>query len=106
MKKTFFILSIDGGGILGLYSADVLAKIQEEFCNNEPLSEHFNLITGTSTGGIIALALGIGNSAARIKEFYIKYGEKIFPKARRKFLGIFNNKYSNKNLKLALQDFF
>ncbi len=106
MNKTFNILSIDGGGILGLYSADILEKIEHKYCNDEPLSKHFNLITGTSTGGIIALALSTGASAKEIKQFYLKYGEKIFPKKKRKCLGIFKNKYSNESLKDALKEFF
>lgn len=53
-KKNFKILCIDGGGIKGLYSAQVLAKFEESF--NTRLSDHFDLICGTSTGGIIALA--------------------------------------------------
>ena len=51
-------LAIDGGGIKGLFSAAVLAKWEEDLhCS---LIEHFDLITGTSTGGIIALGLGLG----------------------------------------------
>lgn len=106
MRKTFNILSIDGGGILGLYSADILEKIQREFCNDAPLSSRFNLITGTSTGGIIALALAIGSSANLIKNFYLKHGKSIFPASKRKYVGLIRNKYSNKRLKEALQTFF
>lgn len=106
MNKTFNILSIDGGGILGLYSADILARIQQEFCNDKPLAEYFNLITGTSTGGIIALALSTGASAKEVKQFYLRHGEKIFPKKKRKYPGLFKNKYSNKNLTSALKEFF
>ena len=106
MNKTFNILSIDGGGILGLYSADILEKIEQEYFNGEPLSNHFNLITGTSTGGIIALALSTGASAKEIKQFYLRHGEKIFPKKKRTFPGFFKNKYSNKNLMNALKEFF
>ncbi|UTC77677.1 hypothetical protein E4O04_06555 [Treponema sp. OMZ 799] len=59
--KTFNILSIDGGGILGLYSAELLNLIEKElFKNNKTFSDKFNLIAGTSTGGIIALALALG----------------------------------------------
>lgn len=105
-NNTFKILSIDGGGILGLYSVYLLTKIQHEYCNNEPLSTHFNLITGTSTGGIIALGLAIGSSAEQIKEFYLKHGASIFPKKKRKSYGIFKHKYSNEALKSALQEFF
>ncbi|MBR4631364.1 MAG: patatin-like phospholipase family protein [Treponema sp.] len=105
-KKTFKILSIDGGGILGLYSVDVLDRIQREYCNGRPLSQDFNLITGTSTGGIIALGLAIGKSAEQIKEFYLRYGESIFPKNRRKRPGVFKQKYSKASLKNALKEFF
>ncbi len=103
MSKVFKILSIDGGGILGLYSANILAKIQDEFCHGAPLSQYFNLITGTSTGGIIALGLSIGKNASEIVSFYEHYGAEIFPKRKRRFLGVLKNKYSNKKLKSALE---
>lgn len=105
-SKVFRILSIDGGGILGLYSAEVLAKIQKEFLQNKPLSDYFDLIVGTSTGGIIALGLSIGKSAADIAEFYRVCGSKIFPKHRKFFFGILKNKYSNKALQSALTECF
>lgn len=54
----FQILSLDGGGIKGLFSAAVLAAVEED--QNVNIAEHFDLITGTSTGGIIALGLGLG----------------------------------------------
>ena len=102
--KSFNILSIDGGGILGLYSASMLEQIQKEFCNGQPLSEKFNLMAGTSTGGIIALALAISSDASRIVEFYKNFGEKIFPKKHR--FGCLKEKYSNIPLKKALENFF
>ena len=102
--KNFNILSIDGGGILGLYSASMLEQIQKEFFNGQPLSEKFNLMAGTSTGGIIALALAIGSDASRIVEFYKNFGEKIFPKKHR--FGCLKEKYSNIPLKKALENFF
>ncbi len=105
-NKTFHILSIDGGGILGLYSASILSQIEKEFFNGEALCEHFNLITGTSTGGIIALALATGCKANEIEDFYKKYAKKIFPSIGRKRKGFFTNKYSNKQLKYCLFEFF
>lgn len=101
-KKTFNILSIDGGGILGLYSANILSRIEKEFFNGEPLSSHFDLITGTSTGGIIALALATGLKAEIIQDFYIEYANMIFPKKRQKRMGILKSKYSNEQLKNGL----
>ena len=102
--KTFNILSIDGGGILGLYSASMLDRIQTEFFNDKSFADSFQLITGTSTGGIIALALATGAKASEVVEFYKKYGTKIFPKTKRK--GLVREKYKNTELKHALEAFF
>ena len=56
MKNRFQILALDGGGIKGLFSAGILAFLEQDLhCS---IAEHFDLITGTSTGGIIALGLG------------------------------------------------
>ena len=104
-KKTFHILSIDGGGILGLYSAGILSNIEKDFFNGKPLSFHFNLITGTSTGGIIALALATGCYASEIGDFYTRYANRIFPSIRRNKIGLFSNKYSNKQLREGLYEF-
>ena len=54
-KKTFKILSIDGGGIRGIYSAYILKRVEEEF--KIKLHDYFDLIAGTSTGSIIAAAI-------------------------------------------------
>jgi hypothetical protein len=107
-KRVFKILSIDGGGILGLYSADVLKNIQTDFLKGKTFSEEFHLITGTSTGGIIAAALALGREPSKIIDFYTEFGERIFPSWRRKlpFAGIIREKYSNRVLKQALNEFF
>lgn len=75
-NKEFKILSIDGGGIKGLYTANILAQLEEEYeCS---LSDHFDMICGTSTGGIIALALSLKIPASTILKFYREDGPKIF----------------------------
>jgi patatin-like phospholipase/acyl hydrolase len=102
----FQILSLDGGGIKGLFSAAVLAAIEED-CGT-PITDHFDLITGTSTGGIIAIALGMGMSPREIVEFYLTYGPRIFPQ----WLGLKRaqhfayRKYSPQNLITALRSCF
>jgi uncharacterized protein len=58
------ILSIDGGGIKGALPASFLATIEKT--TGEPIVDHFDLIAGTSTGGIIALGLGLGFTASTI----------------------------------------
>ena len=66
-KKTFKILSIDGGGIKGLYSAIILEHLEEEFCKKQgySISDYFDMICGTSTGGLIALALSVKTPAGQ-----------------------------------------
>lgn len=106
-KKTFKILSIDGGGIKGLYSSTILEHLEEKYkCN---ISDHFDMICGTSTGGLIALALSLKVPAKKISEFYIEKGAKIFPnRPIRNFLGqiLWGGKFSDRKLRLALEELF
>lgn len=81
--RPFKLLSIDGGGILGLLPTMVLNELERRFLGGEPIGRHFDMITGTSTGGIIALGLGQGLSAAEISKLYLEQGEKIFPPTHR-----------------------
>jgi uncharacterized protein len=74
--KRFQILSLDGGGIKGLFSAAVLAHLEDDL--NLRVTDHFDLVVGTSTGGIIALALGIGMTPREIVHFYVNKGPDIF----------------------------
>lgn len=78
MSDRFQILALDGGGIKGLFSAAFLAKLEEDL--SIKVVDHFDLIVGTSTGGIIALGLGLGLSPKDLVEFYFKKGPKIFQK--------------------------
>jgi len=71
------ILSIDGGGIKGVFPAAFLAEIEEKL--GKPIIDYFDLIVGTSTGGIIALGLGLGFSPREILSMYEDNAEKIFP---------------------------
>lgn len=73
----FRILSLDGGGIRGAFTAAVLAKWEE--LAKLPIVNHFDLIAGTSTGGILALGLCLGIPAQKMVEFYEKEGPEIFP---------------------------
>jgi patatin-like phospholipase/acyl hydrolase len=72
----FKILSLDGGGIRGAFIAAFLARLQQNL--ERPLIDYFDLIAGTSTGGLIAVALGMGICPEDIKEFYQAAGPKIF----------------------------
>ena len=74
---TFRILALDGGGIKGTFTAAVLAEWER--VTGCQLTDHFDLIAGTSTGGILALGLGMGLRAGEILEFYEARGAVIFP---------------------------
>jgi patatin-like phospholipase/acyl hydrolase len=73
----FRILSLDGGGIKGTFTAAFLAEIESML--GVSLYKYFDLITGTSTGGIIAIGLGLGVPASEILDFYVEKGPEIFP---------------------------
>ena len=73
----FRILSLDGGGIRGLITAILLARLDAEQGLRAWL-EHADLVAGTSTGGLIALALARGTSLAEIRALYEERGRSIF----------------------------
>ena len=77
--QEFRILSIDGGGIRGIFPAAVLAEMERRFLGGDSVARYFDLITGTSTGGIIAIGLGAGIPAAKILRFYMEDGRDVFP---------------------------
>lgn len=77
--RPFRILSIDGGGICGILPASVLAELEQRFLGGRSVARHFDMIAGTSTGGIIALGLAHGRTAAEIRDIYVERGGNIFP---------------------------
>ncbi|MDQ0230939.1 CBASS cGAMP-activated phospholipase [Metabacillus malikii] len=95
------ILSIDGGGMKGILPAVYLKRIEEQL--GKPIYQFFDMICGTSTGGIIALGLAKGIRAGNISDIYIKKGEKIFPK-NLLTNPLLSAKYSNKQLLELLKD--
>lgn len=100
-SRRFQILSLDGGGYKGMFSAVLLAKVEEDL--QISVVDHFDLIAGTSTGGIIALGIGAGFSPANLVDFYLDNGPAIFPHPRRRVLRqIVRSKYSAEPLREAL----
>src|SRR5512141_400111 len=76
VRKPFRILSLAGGGYLGMYTACVLAELEERA--GEPLARRFDLIAGTSVGGILAIALGFEMPMQTVKDLFLEQGTKIF----------------------------
>ena len=102
------VLALDGGGLRGIFTAATLAAWEEDFGTS--IADHFDLIVGTSTGGVIALALGLGVSPAEILSIYVDHGDRIFPPARRTRRGLWRRlrrpRYSAIDLRSVLQDCF
>ncbi|WP_025027714.1 CBASS cGAMP-activated phospholipase [Caldalkalibacillus mannanilyticus] len=96
------VLSIDGGGIRGVFPATILQCIEQRV--KEPIHKHFDLLAGTSTGAIIAASLTLEKSMSNVVKMYEIHGKDIFHK--QSFLALFQTFYKNKRLKSALRDFF
>lgn len=109
------ILSIDGGGIRGLIPALVLSEIEAR--TGKAISDSFDLIAGTSTGGILALGLTKDNgngrpqySANDLAEIYQSRGKEIFSRSLWKGVssvaGLTDELYSHKGIENVLEDYF
>jgi patatin-like phospholipase/acyl hydrolase len=115
MTPTFRVLSIDGGGIRGLIPALVLAELERQ--TGRPIAACFDLIAGTSTGGILALGLtrpGEGGKpkyqARELADLYLKEGSRIFDESLWRRLtnpmGLRTAKYPSGGIEGVLADYF
>ncbi len=102
----FQILSIDGGGVRGIFSAALLAGLEDDL--GRSVRDSFDLIVGTSTGGIIALGLGAGLSPRQILDFYVERKDQIFPSrlGMARVRQLLRAKYPPGPLERALKDVF
>lgn len=114
----FQMLALSGGGFRGLYTAAILEDFEHH--HSSSLASHFDLLAGTSVGGIIALALACEIPAQTIRETLEKHGAEIFqpytlcqklsiPRLLTKFTlfrGLFRAKHKNDALKTALTELF
>jgi len=109
------ILAIDGGGIFGIVPAVLLQKLEE--MTKKPISHHFDMISGTSTGGIVALCLNKPNSKGKpamtaedTTNMYIERGEEIFTRSFWYKItsgnGWKNSKYGSKYIDKVLKETF
>jgi uncharacterized protein len=101
--RAFRILSLDGGGYKGMFSAAILDRLAADL--QIDLLSHFDLLAGTSTGAIIALGLAAGLTPAQLLSFYADQGLSIFPGRRARALRrALRSKYSPAPLAAALQE--
>ncbi|XXG86599.1 hypothetical protein AAC387_Pa11g1461 [Persea americana] len=110
------VLSIDGGGIRGIIPGTILgfleSKLQELDGEDARLADYFDVIAGTSTGGLIAAMLAAPDqhnrpmfAAKDINPFYIKHGPKIFPPPRfMKVKALMGPKYDGRYLHRIIRE--
>ena len=110
--QTLRILALAGGGYLGLFTAMVLATLEERA--GEPLARRFDLIAGTSVGGILAMGLAFEVPMQRMVELFLQKGREVFsprglpsgPVSRMLDLSrsVLGPKYSGEALRAALAE--
>jgi patatin-like phospholipase/acyl hydrolase len=101
------ILSVDGGGYLGLATTTFVEGLEHHFGSS--LADRFDLFCGTSTGAIIALGLAIGKSGADLRQLYITLGQRVLcPRLGRgsRAARLVCPKYALEPLREALTDAF
>ncbi len=103
-RKKFRILSLDGGGIRGLYSAQMLKNIEDK-CGID-LYNDFDLIIGTSTGSILAGAIAQRINLDTVISLYQNEGKNIFKKRWFSRSGLFTSKYRPEPLQAQLKSIF
>ncbi len=100
------LLALDGGGIRGLISVEVLAKLEDELRGDRGedfvLADAFDYVAGTSTGAILATCIALGMNVADIRKFYLESGPAMFSKAG--LLARLRTKYGDEKLANQLKD--
>lgn len=105
------ILSIDGGGIRGIIPALLLAAIER--ITKRHVADLFDMIAGTSTGGILALGLvkpsGNGTpqyTASSLATLYSQQGARIFKRSRMPLKNLWGPKYASDGIESVLAEYF
>ena len=111
------VLSLNGGGVRGLYTISVLAEFERILAKDDKsysIAEHFDLIAGTSIGGLIALGLADGKTARELESKVLEHASTIFPARRycpnflwntwKGFKAVLGNRYNGDNIDKAVAD--
>ncbi|MFC1485319.1 CBASS cGAMP-activated phospholipase [bacterium] len=103
-KKYFKILSIDGGGVRGIFPLHIIKKIKEDFAVT--FSKEFDIIAGTSIGSIIAASLALDREIQEILDIFQDEADEVFQKKHFELKGLFRSLYDTKALKKVLKNRF
>jgi predicted patatin/cPLA2 family phospholipase len=98
--NNFNALSLSGGGYCGLFTSRVLEQLEKKYCETNKLNEYMNLVSGTSIGGIIAIAVAAGIDAKTIRIAIESEGKNIFNKVA--ILGLWKSRYRSEQLRSTI----
>ena len=99
--ENFYILALDGGGARGIYPAHILACLERKL--SMPIGNCFDLITGTSTGAIIAGAAAAGVEMQTVVDLFEKKAPEIFSRKRFSW-GMLRSKYSRQPIEQLVRE--
>ena len=99
------ILAVDGGGVRGIFAAELLAKVEQAL--GQKVSDCFDLLAGTSTGSIVAGAAAVGIPMEKVVRLFEMEAPLIFRKGRfpARVKMFFRSRYSNKSLEQTLTEY-
>ncbi|MCG9649843.1 patatin-like phospholipase family protein [Vibrio brasiliensis] len=116
-KTKLRVLSLNGGGVRGLYTISVLAELEHILAKGDEsysIAEHFDLIAGTSIGGLLALGLADGKTARELKSKMLEHASTIFPprkylpnflwKTWKGFRAVLGHRYNGVQISKAVED--
>ncbi|UZA68692.1 CBASS cGAMP-activated phospholipase [Pseudomonas viridiflava] len=104
---TYHVLALSGGGYRALYTATILNELEQVL--GRPIASHFDLICGTSAGGLLALGLASEIPASELKSLFEDQGQQIFGSRdfmRKRFGFLTRAKHSNTGLRSVLEQRF
>lgn len=100
-RRERHLLALTGGGYRGLFSAEILTAAEGE--GPAPLSSRFDMVAGTSIGGILAIGLACGVRARDLATFMREHGPAIFQPRALSFAGLSRSRYASDGLKRAIE---
>ncbi|WP_292531090.1 CBASS cGAMP-activated phospholipase [Methylocystis sp.] len=100
-RRERHLLALTGGGYRGLFSAEILAAAEAD--GGVPLGKRFDMIAGTSVGGILAIGLASGVPARDLVAFMREHGPAIFQPSPLSFAGFSKSRYGNGGLQRAIE---
>ena len=105
------VLSLDGGGLRGIITGKILQRLEE--LTERPISDSFDVIAGTSTGGMLALGLSVPGkdgkpkyTATEISKIYELNADRIFTPNWFSFGGLARPKYSSEGIEEVAHEYF